>query len=53
MEFWMLFWKVVFIVTLLLFAVLAVVVTIGGFKDIIALFRAMDKENQKLDDRES
>ncbi len=42
MNTWMLIWKVVFIVGMLLFVVMAVWVTIGGAADIKRLFARMD-----------
>ncbi len=46
MAFWIVFWKILFIVTLVLFAGLAVWVTIGGYFDIRRLFSDMDKANE-------
>jgi hypothetical protein len=39
MDFWISFWTKFFIVSLVLFALLAVVVTIGGFFNIRSLFK--------------
>ena len=39
MDFWISFWTKFFIVSLILFALLAVVVTIGGFFNIRSLFK--------------
>lgn len=41
---WMLFWKIVFIAVLTLFAVMAVLTTINGAKDVKKLLRALDDE---------
>ena len=38
MAFWMLFWKIIFIVTIIGFAGMTVWVTIGGYRDIRKLF---------------
>ncbi|MBN1803690.1 MAG: hypothetical protein JW837_00425 [Sedimentisphaerales bacterium] len=39
MDFWISFWTKFFIVSLILFALLAVVVTVGGFFNIRSLFK--------------
>ena len=44
---WALFWQAVFIIALLLFAGMAVWVSIGGLKDLRELFRQMEKEAEK------
>ncbi|MFT5469857.1 MAG: putative membrane protein [Verrucomicrobiales bacterium] len=46
---WMLFWKIVFIAVLSLFAVMTVFTTFLGARDIRKLFRKLDEEgeNQK------
>jgi hypothetical protein len=41
MEFWMDFWTVVLVGAIGLFALLAVIVTIGGFFDLRRMFRTM------------
>ena len=41
MEGWMTFWAVLLGASLAAFAVLAVVVAIGGFFDLLAMFRAL------------
>lgn len=38
MEFWILLWKAVFVGAILIFAVMAVWVTVGGYHDIKRLF---------------
>ena len=45
LEFWILLWKAVLIISLLLFAGLAIVVTIGGAGDIRRLFQALRAEH--------
>ncbi len=44
-EYWILLWKVVLIVGVGLFAVLAVVVTIGGAADVRELFRTLREQH--------
>ena len=44
---WMLLWKVVLISGISLFAVLAIVVTIGGFFDIRRLFRKLHEQHAR------
>ena len=44
---WMLFWKGFFIITLVVFAVMSVWVTIGGYADIKKLFRKMEEANRE------
>ncbi len=48
-NFWVNFWSVFFFVSLGIFALLAVVVTIGGFFNILSLLATLAKEhkNQK------
>ena len=46
-EFWVILWKVVFIVGVGLFAILAVVVTIGGALDIGRLFKTLREEHAR------
>jgi hypothetical protein len=47
LEFWILLWKVVLIGGIGLFAVLAVVVTIGGAMDIRRLFKTLREEHAR------
>ena len=46
MDNWLLFWKVLLIVAFGMFGVLAIVVAIGGFFDIRALFRSVDAQHE-------
>jgi hypothetical protein len=46
MIFWSTFWAVLFAVVLGLYAILAVYISIGGFKDIKDMFRNLDKKRQ-------
>ena len=46
MQFWINLWTIVFFVSLALFAGLAVVVAIGGFFNIKALFKKLSEENE-------
>jgi len=43
---WVLLWKIVLLISLLLFAVVAVVTTIGGASDIRKLFRRLREDEQ-------
>lgn len=54
MDFWVKFWSFFFFVSLGLFAVLAVVVSIGGFFDIRSLFKSLKAkhEDQSLYEKE-
>ena len=45
MEFWIAMWTVVFVVCLLLFAGVAVYVSVGAIGDIKALFRKMERRD--------
>lgn len=48
MEFWSTLWAVVFVLCLLLFAVVAVYVSVGALGDIRALFRRMGKRDGEV-----
>jgi hypothetical protein len=50
MEFWMDFWTVVLVGAIGLFALLAVIVTIGGFFDLRRMFRTMAESGQETAD---
>jgi len=50
MEFWTNFWTVVLVGAIGLFAVLAVVVTIGGFFDVRRMFRTMSEPSEEQAD---
>ena len=47
MDFWISFWKICFFVVLALFAVLAVFVTIGGYRDIRELFQTLEEQRRQ------
>ena len=47
MNFWINFWSVFFFVSLVVFAGLAVVVTIGGFFNIRSLFKSLTAEHEQ------
>jgi hypothetical protein len=47
MNFWINFWTVFFIISLVLFAALAVTVTIGGFFNIRSLFKNLTKQSEQ------
>ena len=49
MNFWTSFWTVFFVVSLVLFASLAVVVTIGGFFNIRSLFKSLSQRPEQSD----
>ena len=49
MSFWIDFWTIFFVVSLAVFAVVAVVVSIGGFFDIRSLFRGLADRNSQQD----
>ncbi len=42
---WLVVWTVVLTLTLLVFSVLVVVVALGGWSDIKAMFRALDADD--------
>ena len=46
MVFWSTLWAVVFVLCLLLFAVVAVYVSVGALGDIRALFRRMERRKE-------
>jgi len=50
MDFWINFWTFFFFAALVLFAVLAVVVTIGGFFNIRSLFKTLTKRADEEDE---
>ena len=49
MTFWSNFWAVVLVVGLILFAALAVVVSVGALFDIRSLFRSIRAQHDKQD----
>lgn len=51
MDFWINFWSFFFFASLAIFAVLAVVVTIGGFYNIRSLFKSLTKRAGQNDDQ--
>ena len=52
MSFWIDFWTIFFMASLALFAIVAVVVSIGGFLDIRSLFKGLaDRPDQQHDNR--
>ena len=52
MGFWIVLWKAVFILGLGIFAVMAVWVTIAGWRDIKSLFASIEKAHGKDGDSE-
>ena len=51
MNFWIKFWSFFFFASLAVFAVLAVVVTIGGFYNIRSLFKSLTNRAEQDDDQ--
>jgi hypothetical protein len=51
MNFWINFWTVFFIVSLVLFALLAIIVTIGGFFNIRSLFKNLSGRSGQPDEK--
>ncbi len=51
MNFWINFWSFFFFASLAIFAVLAVVVTIGGFYNIRSLFKSLTNRADQNDDQ--
>jgi hypothetical protein len=51
MNFWINFWTGFFIVSLALFALLAIVVTIGGFFNIRSLFKNLTGRSGQADEK--
>lgn len=49
MSFWEVFWQVVLLVSVVAFAVLVVVVAIGGFGDIRSMLRSIDARHETTD----
>jgi len=51
MDFWINFWSFFFFASIAVFAVLAVVVTIGGFYNIRSLFKSLTSRVDQHDDQ--
>lgn len=51
MNFWITFWSIFFFASLVVFAGLAVVVTIGGFFNIRSLFKSLTNRADQHDDQ--
>lgn len=47
MNFWINFWTIFFIASLVLFAGMAIVVTIGGFFNIRSLFKSLSNRDKR------
>ena len=47
MDAWAIFWGVVLLASLATFAIVVVVVTIGGFRDLRAMLKNLDAQHQK------
>ncbi len=52
MQFWATFWGLLLLASITVFAVLAVAVTIGGFRDTLALFRDIATQTADSDSEE-
>ena len=50
MSFWATFWTAVFALTILVYCGLVVVVTIGGWKDVRAMFKTLDQQHENADE---
>ena len=50
MNFWETFWPLVFLVSVIAFAGLAIVVTIGGISDIRAMLRSIEHDHGTTED---
>ena len=50
MQGWQIFWFIFLLVSLVIFAIVAVVTTIGGASDIRSLFKTIDQHHAKGDD---
>lgn len=50
MSFWVGFWTWLLVAAVVLFAGLAVVVSVGGFFNVLALFRSIDAKHAGQDD---
>lgn len=47
MTLWAIFWGFVFFLALLVFVGVAVAVAIGGFTDVLSLFKQIDRQHQR------
>ncbi len=47
MSLWPILWTAVFAITLLIYAILAVVVTFGGWQDIRSMLRKIDEQHNE------
>lgn len=50
MNFWINLWTIVFFASLAGFTILAIVVSIGGFYDIIALFKGLTAQHKEAEE---
>ncbi|MDP6057576.1 MAG: hypothetical protein QGH33_01735 [Pirellulaceae bacterium] len=50
MTFWIWFWGIALVMTLLFYTGLTVVVTVGGFKDVLAMFRNLDRQHREANE---
>jgi hypothetical protein len=52
-DFWITFWSVIFVATLIVFAILAISVTIGGFFDLKRLLKSIDQQHARQETDQS
>ncbi|HJN66378.1 MAG TPA: hypothetical protein QF761_09265 [Pirellulales bacterium] len=50
MTFWIWFWGIALVMTLLFYTGLTVVVAVGGFKDVLAMFRNLDRQHREANE---
>jgi hypothetical protein len=50
LETWNIFWIIFFFLSLIIFAAIAILVTIGGFADIRSLFKSIDEHHAEEKD---
>ena len=52
MDFWIITWTIILFASLLLYTGLAIVVTLGGYKDVQALFKSLEDQHAAEDQEE-
>ena len=50
---WIIFWKVLLVFSLAVYAALVLCVTVGGFKDILTMFRTLDEEHRHAGEKDN
>lgn len=43
---WELFWTIVFAVTILVYSILVIIVTVGGWQDIQSMLKTLDEQDE-------